>query len=320
MSDSLSSLGEFGLIELMTRDLPRSDAVSVGIGDDSCVFSVRGEAVCSTDAIVEGVHFRRDWSEPGDVGRKAIAEAVADLEAMGADPVVAVVSTSLPSDLPVEWATACMAGMRAECEKAGITLGGGDTTGSRDITIAVTVIGELRGRPPVLRSGARPGDVVAFHGRLGWSAAGLAVLSRGFRSPRAVVEAYRVPEVPYGQGRAAAEAGATAMLDVSDGLLADLGHMARASGVVIDVDTALLPIAEPIATVGAALGSDPLGYVLSGGEDHALAASFPPGSVPDGWTPIGIVSEPVDGGVPVVLVDGRPWNAATGWNHFRPGG
>jgi thiamine-monophosphate kinase len=146
------------------------------------------------------------------------------------------------------------------------------------------------------------------------------VLSRGFRSPRAVVEAYRVPEVPYGQGRAAAEAGATAMLDVSDGLLADLGHMARASGVVIDVDTALLPIAEPIATVGAALGSDPLGYVLSGGEDHALAASFPPGSVPDGWTPIGVVSEPVDGGVPVVLVDGRPWNAATGWNHFRPGG
>ncbi len=309
---TVASVGEFGLIDLLTKGLPPHPRVELGVGDDAAVFTVQGRAVCSIDAMVEGIHFRREWSSPEQVGRKAIAAAVADLEAMGSSPVIAVVSTSLPPDLPLAWAVACMAGMRAECDNAGVSLAGGDTTSARDITIAVTVIGDLQGRDPVRRSGARPGDVVAYHGRLGWAAAGLAVLGRGFRSPRAVVEAQRVPQVPYGMGKQAAEAGATAMLDVSDGLLADLGHVAKASGVTIDVDSSRFEIPEPIATVSAALGTDPLGYVLTGGEDHALAACFPAGRVPAGWVEIGAVAA----GDPQVLVDGKPWQSAGGFSHF----
>ncbi|WP_028708303.1 thiamine-phosphate kinase [Propionicicella superfundia] len=309
---TVSSVGEFGLIDLVTAGVGERSEVPVGVGDDATVYTLGGAGVCSTDAMVEGVHFRRDWSSAADVGRKAVAEAAADLEAMAADPVLAVVSASLPKDLPLSWAVECMAGARAECERAGLLLAGGDTTSARDVTLVVTVLGDLHGRAPVLRSGARPGDVVAFHGRLGWAAAGLAVLSRGFRSPRAVVEAHRVPEIPYGQGRVAAEAGATAMLDVSDGLLADLRHIADASGVCIDVTSAALPLPEPIRTVGTALGTDPLGYVLTGGEDHALAACFPPGAAPEGWIEIGSVMQ----GDPAVAVDGVVWEGSGGWNHF----
>ncbi|MEN0072723.1 MAG: AIR synthase-related protein, partial [Propionicimonas sp.] len=167
---------------------------------------------------------------------------------------------------------------------------------------------------PVTRAGARPGDQVAVVGRLGWADAVLSVLNRGFRSPAAVVNAHRVPEPPYGQGIVAALAGATAMVDVSDGLLADLGHVASASGVVADVDTAALTISEPQTAVAAALGGkDPLEFVLTGGDDHALAACFPPGAVPAGWRVIGRIAE----GGPAVLVDGEPWQGDPGWAHFR---
>ena len=130
--------------------------------------------------------------------------------------------------------------------------------------------------------------------------------------------AYRSPEPPYAAGPQAAAAGATAMVDVSDGLLADLGHVARASGVVIDVDTATLEIAEPLQTVGAATGVDPLLLVLTGGEDHTLAATFPRGRVPIGWTTIGSVAEAGADG-PLVLVDGEPFAGVPGFDHFRPG-
>ncbi len=313
MSDpTVSSVGEFGLIDLVTSELVPSPFVSVGVGDDAAVFRLDNDGVCSTDTIVEGVHFRRDWSSATEVGRKAIAQAAADLEAMAARPRLAVVAVSLPKDLPLTWAVECMSGVRSECDRAGLTLVGGDTTASRDITLAVTVIGDLGGRQPVLRSGAAAGDVVAIRGRLGWSAAGLAVLMRGFRSPRAVVDAYRVPEIPYGQGLVAAQAGATAMLDVSDGLIADLRHIADASDVAINIDSSALVVAEPIVTVATALGTDPLQYVLTGGEDHALAACFPPGSVPEGWEAIGSVSVGPAG----VLLDGGPLDAEGGWNHF----
>jgi thiamine-monophosphate kinase len=151
-------------------------------------------------------------------------------------------------------------------------------------------------------------------GRLGWAAAGVAVLGRGFRSPRAVVVAHRVPEPPYGQGRVAAEAGASAMIDISDGLLADLGHVSRASGVTLDVDTTALEVAEPQKAVAAAIGGgDPLVFQLTGGDDHALVAAFEPGQVPTGWRVIGRVLS----GEPRVLVDGRPWDGSSvGWEHF----
>lgn len=309
---TLATTGEFETIRQITRDLDMPPAVSLGPGDDAAAFLVNGSAVCSTDVLVEGVHFRRDWSSAEDVGRKAVAENVADLEAMGCYPVAMVVAFTAPGDLPMQWVREFMTGMRSEADAAGITLVGGDTSRSRDVTIAVTVIGETRGRAPVTRAGARPGDVVAIRGRLGWAAAGLTVLARGFRSPRAAVDAQRVPQVPYGEGRVAARAGATAMIDVSDGLLADLGHIAESSGVTIDIDSSSLEIGEPIRAVAAATGKDPLGFVLTGGEDHALAACFPEGTVPEDWAVIGRVHE----GEPVVLVDGAVHDGPGGWDHF----
>ena len=179
--------------------------------------------------------------------------------------------------------------------------------------IAVTVLGACTAAP-VLRSGARPGDVLALTGRQGWAAGGLAVLGRGFRSPRVLVEAYRRPEPPYDAGPVAAEAGATAMIDVSDGLLADAGHLAeptRASRSTCARDAFEVP--EPLHAVGAATGADPLSFVLGGGDDHALLATFPaPASVPDGWTVIGVGRRRVQG----VTVDGAAYDGPTGWTHF----
>lgn len=190
-------------------------------------------------------------------------------------------------------------------------------TRSDVLTIAVTVLGNLRGADPVLRSGARPGDEVAITGRLGWAAAGLAVLSRGFRSPAAVVGAYRVPEPPLAAGMLAAASGATSMIDVSDGLLADLGHIAEASGVSINIRTAALEVNPRLVEVASALGKDPMEWLLSGGDDHPLVATFPHGSsLPPGWQPIGTVGLPGEAGSGVT-VDGAIRDEPGGWDHFR---
>ena len=175
--------------------------------------------------------------------------------------------------------------------------------------IAVTVLGACT-VAPVLRSGAQPGDVLALCGRQGWAAGGLAVLGRGFRSPRVLVEAYRRPEPPYDAGPVAADAGATSMIDVSDGLLADAGHLAAESGVAIDVRRDAFEVPEPLHAVGAALGADPLSSSSAGGDDHALLATFPDGR-PDGWTVIGSVAEGSG-----VTVDGAAYDGPTGWTHF----
>lgn len=316
-SETLGGYGEFALIRQITAGLPPAAHVLVGPGDDAAVLALEPPVVTSLDVLVEGVHFRRDWSPARDVGRKAVAVNVSDIEAMGARARALVVGFSAPPDLELSWALAFAAGLTAEAEAAGVSLVGGDVTRARDVTVSVTVLGTLDGRQPVLRSGARAGDVVAVRGRLGWAAAGLVVLGRGFRSPRAVVEAHRVPQVGYGSGAAAAAAGATAMVDVSDGLLADLGHVAAASAVTIDLDRSAFVVDEPLQAVAAATGTDPYALVLTGGEDHALAATFPePAAVPGGWTVVGRVVDPGGDG-PAVLVDGAPWTAATGFDHFR---
>ena len=289
MADSVGDLGEFGLIAEVTEGLPTSERVLVGPGDDCAVFAASGAVAVSTDTMVQGRHWRDTWSSAHDVGRKAVASAVADLEAEGARPFGLVMSLSLPAETPAEWAREFSTGVRDECARAGVLLLGGDITSAPHIVVTATVFGDLEGRRPVTRAGARPGDVVAVRGRLGWAEAGVAVLNRGFRSPAAVVLAHRVPEPPYGQGVVAAEAGATAMIDISDGLLAALGH---------------------IAALG---GKDPLHFILTGGDDHALAATFPPGSVPDGWQVVGSVGA----GDAAVLVDGKPWTSGpAGWDHF----
>lgn len=313
---TVADLGEFGLIDRITAGLAATGAVRLGTGDDAAVLRPVGDVVVSTDTMVEGVHFRTDWSSAEDVGHKAVAACVSDAEAMGAAPVAVVVSLAMPKQTATEWVDGFSAGVRDECLRCGAQLVGGDTTSAPVIVVTATVLGDLAGVTPVTRSGAGPGDLVAFAGRLGWAAAGLAALTRGFRSPRAVVLAHRVPEPPYGQGRVAAEAGATAMIDVSDGLLADLGHLARASGVRVELASSAFETTEPQQAVAAAIGGgDPLDFQLTGGDDHALVATFPATRVPAGWTVIGRV---VDGD-PGVAVDGAEWTSSTpGWQHFTP--
>ena len=314
---TISEVGEFGLISQVTRRLVMPPAVSVGPGDDGAVFLINGSAVTSVDMLVEGTHFRRDWSSAADIGHKAVAVNVSDIEAMGASPVAMVIGLGAPAETPISWVKEFMTGVREEAELAQVALVGGDMTGAPQITISVTVIGETAGNGPVLRSGAKVGQVVAVRGRLGWAGAGFAALGRGFRSPRAAVDAHRYPQVPYGAGRQAAKAGAGAMIDVSDGLLADLGHIARASEVSIDLESARFQIGDPVQAVASALNADPLGFVLAGGEDHALAATFDAGSVPDDWDVVGrvLAADPEAG--PQVLVDGALREGDAGWTHFR---
>jgi thiamine-monophosphate kinase len=314
---TLAEVGEFPLIAAITEGLTSASDVRVGPGDDAAVLAIEGAVATSVDVLVEGVHFRRDWSEARDVGRKAVAVNVADLEAIGARATGLLVGFSAPADLTVGWVLDFAEGLRQEAEAARVSLLGGDVTRARDITIAVTAMGLLEGREPVLRSGARPGNVVAIQGRLGWAAAGLAVLARGFRSPRVLVEAQRVPQVSYGAGAVAAQAGATSMIDISDGLLADLGHVAQASGVLIDLRRDALEVAEPLQAVAAATGADPYTFILTGGDDHALAATFLDAkSVPEGWLVVGRV-EQADHDQISVLVDGAVWETPAGFDHFR---
>jgi thiamine-monophosphate kinase len=312
---TLAALGEFGLIDRVTRDRPQPPTTLLGPGDDTAVVAAPdGRVVATTDVLVADVHFRFDWSTPEQIGRKAAAANFADVAAMGAVPTALLVGLAAPPDTPVATLAGLADGLWAEAAAVGAGLVGGDVVESATLVLAVTALGSLEGRAPVTRAGARPGDVVALAGRVGWAAAGLAVLERGFWSPGAVVAAHRVPEPPYAAGPAAARAGATAMIDVSDGLLADLGHVAAASGVLIDVRAPEVP--ARLAEVGAALGVDPLSWLLTGGEDHALAATFPPDvALPPAFTPIGAVRA----GDPGVLVDGRPYEGDPGWVHFGQG-
>jgi thiamine-monophosphate kinase len=315
----LGSTGEFGFIESVTKSLPQGEDVLVGPGDDAAVVAVPdGRMVITVDLLVEGRHFRQDWSSAYDVGRKAAAQNLADIAAMGARPTSMVVGLGAPADLPLEWATELSNGLVDESEPLGVSIVGGDTVQSDKIVISVTAFGSLDGRAPVLRSGARPGDEVALIGRLGWAEAGYAVLTRGFRSPRSVVEAHRRPQPPYAEGPRAAIAGASSMCDVSDGLLADLGHIAAASEVVIDIRAQALALPEPLQAVAAATGRDALSFVLTGGDDNALVGTFEPADVPEGWTVIGSVAEGNENRpAGTVTVDGRLYSGDGGHAHFR---
>ena len=289
------------------------------MGDDAAVVSAPDRrVVATTDLLVEGRHFRRDWSGPRDVGVKAAAQNLADIAAMGAVPTALLVGLATPGDLPVDWALDLVRGLQAEGQRAGASIAGGDVTSSDTLVLAITALGDLAGRAPVTRAGARPGDQVAVAGTLGWSAAGLALLSAGTAGPlpaglAALVAAHRRPQPPYQAGPQAARLGATSMIDVSDGLVQDLGHVAAASGVCVDIQTAGLPATGPLRAAAGMLDADWLDWALAGGEDHALVATFPAGtSLPEDWTVIGAV-RPGSG----VLVNSRPRPGAGGWNHFR---
>jgi thiamine-monophosphate kinase len=331
---TLADLGEFGLIAALSAWLPPPGPYTqTGIGDDAAVLAAPdGRVVATTDFLLEGRHFRRNWSQPRDVGHKAAARSLADVAAMGATPTGLLIALAAPPDLEVSWLAEFTKGLAAECIRAGATVIGGDTARAETILLAVTALGDLSGRPPVLRSGARPGDQLAACGPLGHAAAGLALLRSLPEAPAdrsappaadrlappdpavaGLIAAQLSPSPPYAAGPEAAALGATAMIDISDGLLADLGHIAAASHVQINLKT------QAIRT---AAGPRPapftpdqwLAFALTGGEDHSLVAAFPPETpLPPHWHHIGGVTT----GETEVLVDGHPWSTIPGWDHFR---
>jgi thiamine-monophosphate kinase len=273
--------------------------------------------------LIEGRHFRREWSSPRDIGGKAAARNLVDIAAMGAWPTALLVSFAGPGDLEVGWVLDLVAGIGDEASAAGAAVAGGDTSTADVVMLAVTALGDLAGTAPVARSGARPGDVVAVTGTLGSAAAGLALLRAGL-SPagpglESLIAAHRRPAPPYSAGPEAAARGATAMIDVSDGLIADVGHIASASGVLIELQGAAItdePVArrQLLARAAEAIGGDAdwRRWVLTGGDDHALVATFPPGlALPERWAIIGRATQGHG-----IVVDGRRWLDAGGWEHF----
>jgi thiamine-monophosphate kinase len=313
MDATVGELGEVDLIEAITKRLTTSPSVLLGPGDDAAVIAAPdARVVASTDLLVEGRHFRRAWSEPADVGHRAAAANLADIAAMGAVPTALLVGLAMPADLPTAWVTALADGLHDECVSAGAVVVGGDVVRSDTLVIAVTALGSLDGHEAITRAGAVPGDLVAVAGRLGWAAAGLAVLRRGFRSPRILVDAHRRPAPPYAEGPRAAALGATAMTDVSDGLVADLGHIALASGVSVEIASDAFHVPQEFQDTARALNADPMSWLLAGGDDHALVATFPPDvDLPMAWSVIGRVVEGQG-----VLVDGQPYGGAGGWQSF----
>jgi thiamine-monophosphate kinase len=330
---SVGEFGEFGLIARITGRLGATrtgtgeiagDGVHLGPGDDAAVVAAPdGRVVATTDLLVEGRHFRLDWSGGYDIGRKAAAQNLADIAAMGARPTALLLGLGVPAPTPVAWIDTLADGLRDEGAVAGAAVVGGDVVRTERITVAVTALGDLEGRAPLTRSGARPGDVVAVAGRLGHAAAGEGLFRINARPEdipevavsaglREIVAAHRRPRPPYDLGPAAALLGATSMIDVSDGLAQDLGHIAAASGVRVALDSTALPRPEPLVRAAELGGLDPLALVLHGGEDHPLAGTFPDRvALPPEWTMIGRVLAGESG----VLVDGKTV-AANGWDHF----
>jgi thiamine-monophosphate kinase len=310
---SVSQEGEFGLIARIVARLPQAPGVLLGPGDDAAVVATPdGRVVASTDLLIEGRHFRRDWSSAYDVGRRAAAANLADIVAMGARPTALLVGLAAPAGLPVDWAEALADGLRDEAALIGASIVGGDLSAADAIVVAVTALGDLEGRPPVRRSGATPGDVVMLIGSPGRAAAGLDLLRAG-RSDHPLVAAHQRPTVDYAAGLAIA-ATASAMIDVSDGLLADLGHLAVSSGVRIEIASDRLPAEPALAEAAADLGVDPFAWVIAGGDDHCFAATAPV-TIPSACQ-IGTVVKVPAGEQPGVVVD-RPVPKLAGHEHFR---
>lgn len=310
---TLQQLGEFAVIDRLVAGRRQPDAVVLGPGDDAALIAAGdGRVVVSTDMLVQDRHFRLDWSTPHDIGRKAIAQNAADIEAMGARPTAFVVAFGAPGETPAAAVDALVDGMWDEAQRVGAGIAGGDLVSCPQWVISVTVLGDLGGREPVRRSGAQPGSLVAVAGDLGRSAAGFDLWRNGIGGFDELRRRHAVPEPPYGQGAAAAAGGAQAMIDVSDGLIADLRHIADASGVGIDLSTAALAAdRDALAAAAGAAGVDPWPWVLGGGEDHALVACFT-GPAPAGWRIIGRVLD----GPARVLVDDQEWSGHAGWQSY----
>lgn len=311
----------------------------IGPGDDAAVVAAAdGRIVASVDTLVHGPDFRLAWSTPFDLGWKAAAVNLADIAAMGARPTALLVALAMPDATRLSFVEQLADGLRAACDALapGCAVEGGDLTVSDTLTIAVTALGSLEGRAPVLRSGAQVGDVVAIAGDLGEATRGLGILFDRFRdaagvpvpveehaldeSDRAALAVQLRPAPPIAQGAAAADAGATAMMDVSDGLVLDASRLAEASDVTLSLDTTALAVTLPAVNldgdnVSPARHSSDVSRALHGGEDHALLATFPPNApLPPGFR---IIGRAVERGPEPVLVDGAAYAGRGGWDPYR---
>lgn len=283
-------LSEDELIEAIRRVVADDHpGVVLGIGDDAAVVAAgSGESVLTTDMLAEGIHFERGSISARDLGAKAVTVNVSDIAAMGASPRYALVSLALPPEVAAAWVVELAGGMRAACDEHAMALVGGDTNRAPLVVISVTVVGEVAPGRAVRRSGARVGDAIVVTGELGAAAGGLA-LSRAdparaaaaLSEPwgRALADALARPVARVGEGRTLAQAGATAMIDLSDGLAKDLGRLCRASGVGARVELARVPISPALRDGADVLGLDPLALALGGGEDYELLATLPPEAV-----------------------------------------
>jgi thiamine-monophosphate kinase len=334
-STTLADLGERGLIARIRRRLPSPGPdVLVGIGDDAAAvrWSDDDTLLLTTDTLLEGIHFRRSTATLRDIGAKAIAVNVSDIAAMGGEPRYALLALALPPTLSVAEVDELYAGIQDVARQHGVALVGGDTCAAPGgVVLSVTLVGRVTGAP-LRRSGARPGDAVLVTGTLGAAAAGLAVLERGHGSlPLAIVEAvvrpHRVPTPRVRESALIRASGwATAMIDLSDGLATDLGHIAAESRVGARVDVDALPVSDATRAAAAALGADPLRWALSGGEDYELLFTAAPDhaetlarQVADRTgTPVRRIGEvwPADDGVRFVDRHGRPYPVEPGFDHF----
>jgi thiamine-monophosphate kinase len=277
-------MGEFELLARVRERLPPPGArVRIGSGDDAAVTVPGGATATSLDALVDGVHFRRDRATLTQIGRKALGSALSDLAAMGAEAGEAYVALGVPADLDEDGCLELVDGIAAIAAETGTTLAGGDLTRAPVLTLAVTVVGHAATAEQLVgRSGAEPGDALVLTGEIGGAAAGLLLLERpelASAVSEEVAERLRrrqLDPIPrLGAGRALAAAGARAMIDLSDGLGGDAVHLAESSGVGIRIDAGALPLANGLAEVAAAAGREPLELATSGGEDYELLAALP---------------------------------------------
>jgi thiamine-monophosphate kinase len=293
-------MGEFELLAKLRERLPEAGPrVKLGSGDDAAVTVPDGATATSVDALVDGVHFRREESGLEVVGRKALATALSDLAAMGAEAGEAYVVLGAPPDLGEEDFLTLLDGLLGLAAATGTTLAGGDVTRAPALTLAVTVVGHAPSADAfVSRGGAQPGDTLVLTGEIGGAAAGRLLLDDP-KLAKAVPEetATRLrnrqldPTPRLRSGLALATAGARAMIDLSDGLAGDAGHLARASGVALEIDAGALPLAKGVAEVAAAAGRDPLQLAVSGGEDYELLAALPTERLGEASTAIGEAAE-----------------------------
>lgn len=325
--------------DLLARIFPRlrmaeshTSGTLLGPGDDAAIVAAPdGRTVISIDTQVQDQDFRLQWpngyrTTGFDVGWKAAAQNLSDINAMGARATSMVVSLTLPVDTPVKWVEDLADGLTAAIRGLGATqcsVAGGDLGRGSEISVTVAVLGTLDGGSPVLRSGARAGDTLALAGTAGHAAAGLALLESDVPvdslgpAERVFVDLQSRPRPPLDAGPEARAAGATAMLDISDGLLRDGRRLAQASNVMVALDPGRLEqLAARLAPAADLLGADAGQWVLGGGEDHGLLATFPAGvQLPPGFTAIGSIHALGTDDGPGVLMAGRPADTG-GWDHF----